>query len=331
MSRNGAGVYSLPGGSTATTGNTIDASTHNTPLTDLAADMNIARPIVAGGTGEVTLAAAANAFAAYSGTATGDWTASGAWTVSGEWTFAADATLGDSVHLLFGAADDLDIYHNGTATNIIQSNAHSLQMRTDASLTVSNAAASETMAAFTADGSVDLYYDNTKTFETTALGATVTGGITADSFTPTAQTALATTSGSTAAFTGIPATATKVELMFSGVSLSGTDDLALTLGDSGGLESTGYASVAGSLSTDDASTAYFRLCQGQIAGSTVSGIVTLLNIDGDTWVSSGVLASNAKTYWSAGTKTLTGALTQVSLRATGSDTFDAGTFNIRYS
>lgn len=58
MPRNGSGVYSLPAGSTATTGNTILASTHNTPLNDIETDMNTARPIVAGGTGATSASAA---------------------------------------------------------------------------------------------------------------------------------------------------------------------------------------------------------------------------------------------------------------------------------
>lgn len=51
MSRNGAGVYSLPAGYLATTGATITSSQHNPPLEDLETDMNTARPVVAGGTG----------------------------------------------------------------------------------------------------------------------------------------------------------------------------------------------------------------------------------------------------------------------------------------
>lgn len=54
MPRNGSGVYSLPGGSLATTGTTVTASTHNTPLNDLVTDANDPRPIVAGGTGGTT-------------------------------------------------------------------------------------------------------------------------------------------------------------------------------------------------------------------------------------------------------------------------------------
>jgi hypothetical protein len=51
-------VFSLPAGSTVANGDTSDASDVNTPLADLEADMNVARPIVAGGTGASTAAQA---------------------------------------------------------------------------------------------------------------------------------------------------------------------------------------------------------------------------------------------------------------------------------
>lgn len=54
MSRNGSGVYSLPAGSTVANGDISDASDINGPLADLEADANVARPIVAGGTGATT-------------------------------------------------------------------------------------------------------------------------------------------------------------------------------------------------------------------------------------------------------------------------------------
>lgn len=58
MPRNGSGVYDLPTGYLAETGETIEASQHNLPLEDLETDMNTARPVVAGGTGSTTAAGA---------------------------------------------------------------------------------------------------------------------------------------------------------------------------------------------------------------------------------------------------------------------------------
>ena len=58
MARNGAGVYSLPAGSTVANGDLSDASDINTPIADIAADLNVARPIVAGGTASSSAAGA---------------------------------------------------------------------------------------------------------------------------------------------------------------------------------------------------------------------------------------------------------------------------------
>ena len=54
MPRSGSGVYTVPPGSTATTGATISSSSHNALVADLEADANTVRPIVAGGTGAST-------------------------------------------------------------------------------------------------------------------------------------------------------------------------------------------------------------------------------------------------------------------------------------
>ena len=57
----------------------------------------------------------------------------------------------------------------------------------------------------------------------------------------TFDTAVNTTFGSTVTLTtSIPATATEVIIHFRGVSLSGADDILVQLGDSGGIETTGY-------------------------------------------------------------------------------------------
>lgn len=68
MSRNGAGVYSLPAGSTIANGDTSDASDLNTPLQDIETDLNTARPIVAGGTGATSASAARTALGLAIGT-----------------------------------------------------------------------------------------------------------------------------------------------------------------------------------------------------------------------------------------------------------------------
>jgi len=58
VSRNGSGVYSLPAGTAAVSGETISSTKFNTLTGDLEADANEARPIVAGGTGSATASGA---------------------------------------------------------------------------------------------------------------------------------------------------------------------------------------------------------------------------------------------------------------------------------
>lgn len=56
MARNGSGNYSLPPGYLAVNGLDATAAQHNDPLEDIEADLNTARPVVAGGTGATTAA-----------------------------------------------------------------------------------------------------------------------------------------------------------------------------------------------------------------------------------------------------------------------------------
>lgn len=58
MPRNGSGVYSKPAGTTAISGTTIESADYNTTIDDLVNDANLARPVVAGGTGAATAAGA---------------------------------------------------------------------------------------------------------------------------------------------------------------------------------------------------------------------------------------------------------------------------------
>lgn len=61
MARDGSGVYTPPSGTTVTSNTTIESAPYNAFVADLTADANAARPITAGGTGAVTLAAAKTA------------------------------------------------------------------------------------------------------------------------------------------------------------------------------------------------------------------------------------------------------------------------------
>ena len=85
----------------------------------------------------------------------------------------SNAKFNDDVKLLIGDSDDLQIWHNAT-NSIIQNATGQLQLRGN-TIRLLNAATDEDFAFFNDDGSVDLYHNNTKRFETTSTGASVTG------------------------------------------------------------------------------------------------------------------------------------------------------------
>ena len=97
--------------------------------------------------------------------------------VSGISTFQDDIHLGDNDKMNLGDNDDFQIFHHSNGTGIIQ-NAGSgqLQIRSD-EIRLLNQATDEDYAFFRDDGAVELYYNNTKRFETTGYGVTVLGTI----------------------------------------------------------------------------------------------------------------------------------------------------------
>jgi len=151
-------------------------------------------------------------------------------------------------------------------------------------------------------------------------------------------TAVASTSGTSIDFTGIPAWVEKITVMFSSVSLNSTGAFLIQLGDSGGVETSGYDATLiigsnGSANTVNTSVAGFPFYSGANT-FTLSGSMIITNITGNTWVEQGVFNNSTTTPFvtsTAGTKTLSATLDRVRITTTtGTDTFDAGTVNIIY-
>jgi len=154
----------------------------------------------------------------------------------------------------------------------------------------------------------------------------------------TLATAVASTSGTSIDFTGIPSWVKRITVMFSGVSTSGTSNPLIQLGDSGGIENTSYASqsvvmVNATTSVGAIHTTGFGVLSGQ-AANIVTGIFQICSVSGNTWVFGGWHtqgSGTATTGSSAGNKTLSNTLTQVRITTVnGTDAFDAGTINIMY-
>ena len=147
-------------------------------------------------------------------------------------------------------------------------------------------------------------------------------------------TVVATTSGTEFDFT-IPAWVTRIDILLAEVSLSGTDNILVQIGDSGGIETTEYVSTRAAVTSTTAtasSTAGFIVAGGN-AGFIASGVASLrlLNAATNLWVlSSTIKASTVFIHLGGGSKALSAALTTVRITRTGTDTFDAGSINVMW-
>ena len=90
----------------------------------------------------------------------------------------SSVSLADSSVLNVGTGNDLQISHNGSGSFIVDNGTGDFHIRGSGSILIQDPDGSETFAGFNDNGSVDLYHDNTKRFETTANGGTLTGDLT---------------------------------------------------------------------------------------------------------------------------------------------------------
>jgi len=97
-------------------------------------------------------------------------------TITGSGTSLPDGSVSSN---FFGVGDDddLKIFHNGSHSIIRETGTGSLYIQSDNNVIIGKDSSSETMIKGIADGAVELYHDNTKKFETTADGISVTDHI----------------------------------------------------------------------------------------------------------------------------------------------------------
>jgi len=95
--------------------------------------------------------------------------------VTGIATFQQNIYLGNNDRINLGGTNDLQIYNTGSNSYIADIGVGDLYLLGTAAINLQNSAGSETYAKFNVDGASELYYDNSKKFETTGAGVTVTG------------------------------------------------------------------------------------------------------------------------------------------------------------
>lgn len=313
MPRNGSGVYSAPAGTTGTPNTIIDSAKYNAFVADLTNDLNLARPIVAGGTGATTKSGAQQALDLEPGVD----------------IQAYNAKLAALAALTL-AADKL-IYATGTdtlATSDLTAFARTLLAEVDAAgmrgelglggmAVKDDVAIGDIDATGTADGTTRLAGDGTWKRDKVR------------------QVPVATTSGSAIDFTGIPTDVTEIDLTLLGVSLSGTDNFLIQLLDgSGNPITTGYRSTTSNVysgATTTGSTAGFIAVGGQATNEN-DGVMRLRRVPGaDTWTADHTLRNSSTSgAFGFGMVNAGGNITGIRLTRTGSNTFDAGSAYVEY-
>ena len=86
----------------------------------------------------------------------------------------------DNVKANFGNSDDLQIYHDSNNSKIQEGGTGSLVLDTNGPSILLTKSDTEFLAKFITDGAVELYYDNSKKFETTSTGVSVAGTVSLD-------------------------------------------------------------------------------------------------------------------------------------------------------
>ena len=171
----------------------------------------------------------------------------------------------------------------------------------------------------------------TPTLSSPTISGTYTGGTSLI----TSGTAVASTSGTSIDFTGIPSWVKRITVMFDGVSTSGSSLKQVQVG-SGSIVTTGYVSTSTYIqggvgtSTVNATTGW-----GIYANATndfLYGHMVITAFGSNIWVcSSNIRARSDYNVIGAGDISLSGALDRVRITTVnGTDTFDAGSINILY-
>jgi hypothetical protein len=144
-------------------------------------------------------------------------------------------------------------------------------------------------------------------------------------------TAVATTSGTSIDFTGIPAEVKRVTLNINGVSTTGLSELLVQAGN-GSPETSGYISGADNSGAAGivSSTSGFIVTRSNAAAALSYGNLVMTNMGGNVWVySSSVYNTIPRIMMGGGSKTFSGVVERLRLTTVGgTDTFDLGSANI---
>ena len=231
--------------------------------------------------------------------------------------FNHDASFADDGIAKFGASDDLQIYHDASNSYVRHVGTGNLNISGD-EVRILNQANDELKALFTTDGSVELYFDNTKRLETKDSGVAITGTLSVDSATLTNLTGDSATITNIAnsvltakAITGTTVT-TSGDIVSSGTIRAGNLNV-----DSADIDTIAKASLLGGTGvTYDSSSGVIAI--GQPVATTDSVTFSGLTIGGN------LVVSGTTTTVATTNTTMTDQLFELGNGRTGSPSGDAG-------
>jgi len=247
-------------------------------------------------------------------------------------TITATAIIGTTLAVATGK---LSVAAGGVTSNELAANAVTTTAILDANVTTAKILDANVTAAKIADSAVTtakIADSNVTTAK--ILDANVTPAKLSQPL--TLATSQNSTSGTSIDFTSIPSWVKRITVIFSNVSTSGTSNLLVQIGDSGGIELTAYTSQCQYIGISGATSAIgFVITSSTPAADTLRGLVTicLVNSSTNSWVASSSLAGSTGGNIIVGTggKSLSSTLDRVRITTTnGTDTFDAGVINIIY-
>jgi hypothetical protein len=199
---------------------------------------------------------------------------------------------------------------SGTALNLSGDTTGILQLATNGTTT-----------AMTIDASQKV------TFANPIQGGSITSG-----------TAVASTSGVSIDFTSIPSWVKRITVMFQGVGTTGTSKVLIQLGDSGGIETSGYL---GSVAFADSNEVATNLSSGFISDNSTNAagvrhgafIISQVDAAAFSYVCFGNIGRSdlAAISTMGGSKALSAVLDRVRITTVGgTETFDAGNINVLF-
>ena len=247
------------------------------------------------------------------------------------------ATTGTTVVLAVGAlVGDLvttESFYVSSVLNAIPATAGAVN-----STYIANGAVGSTQIATGAVGTTQIASSVTLTTPTLTT-PTMSGAVVSamGSSVITSGTAVASTSGTSIDFTGIPSWAKRITVMFNGVSTNGASIPIVQLGTISGVEISGYVGDTAELNatvSNVANPANGVAMQGGMAATISLAGTMVFNLFGSNfWLASANINRTNSTNMTviSASKTLSGVLDRLRITTVnGTDAFDAGSINIMY-